>query len=76
MKPRFPIGLQFQRYNLKYPRLETIVDIYTTTNLAGEVVQIEYITTHDFMGQPVTGRAVDTTIARSLPPEIFNEYRG
>ena len=39
-KPRFPIGLEFVLYSDKQKRKQTIIDILTTTNSKGEVVQI------------------------------------
>lgn len=72
-RARFPIGLQFQHYtDRKGPR--TIVDILTTTNHAGEVVRIEYVTTRDFLGQPLQETWPDITIARSLPLGEFAKY--
>ncbi len=62
--PRFHVGHQFiSRSNRKRKLVDTVVDILTTTNIAGEIVDIEYKTVHEFCGQPVTGRCHDTTIA-------------
>jgi len=67
MTPKFKIGLTFKRQNKKHPREETIIDIWTTTNSKGEVVQIRYVTEHEFLGQKVKDRdVVETTIVRSL----------
>ena len=67
MKPRFKIGTVFIRHSKKIKVPETIVDILTTTNSAGEIVSIRYVTEHNFFGQMVTDKDVcDTTIARSL----------
>lgn len=45
----------------------TIVDIHTTTNLAGEIVKVRYVSTHAFLGQTVTDYdVVPVTIARAL----------
>lgn len=64
--PRFKVGTTYQTRS-KHPRVCTVVDIHTTTNLAGEVVRIGYLTSHDFCGQTVLEHDVcDTTIARGL----------
>lgn len=77
MKPRFPIGLSFERK--RYPKApcsitHNIEDIYTTRNSAGEVVKIEYKVSHEFMGQRVSEFMIDTTIARSLTNEQLKEF--
>ncbi len=66
MIPRFRIGLKFKRQR-KHAKIETIVDIFTTTSKqTGEIVKIRYVTSHDFLGQQVLDYSVlDTTIARS-----------
>jgi hypothetical protein len=72
---RFPIGLTFLHKRGKAPALEyRIVDILTTRNNAGDVVRLEYDTVHLFCGQEVHETMVDTTIARSLAPEVFALY--
>jgi hypothetical protein len=77
MKPRFPIGLTFQRK--RFPKAKElteyqILNIYTTRNEAGNVVKIEYLVSHNFLGQRMTELMCDTTIARSLTPEQLKEY--
>jgi hypothetical protein len=75
MRARFPIGLTFIRHiGKKVHREETILDILTTTNTKGEVVRIEYLIAHDFLGQKVTETVVDTTIARNLAPEVLAKF--
>ena len=72
---RFPIGLTFSYKRGKAPAVEyRIVDILTTRNNAGEVVRLEYDTVHLFCGQEVHETMVDTTIARSLAPDVFALY--
>ena len=67
MKPRFDIGTTFIRYSSKQKVPETITDILTTTNSAGEVVKIRYVTKHQFCGQSITDVDVcDATISRSI----------
>jgi hypothetical protein len=65
--PQYKIGLTFNSYRNKHPRPETIVDILTTRNEAGEVVKIRYATEHEFMGQIVSRNDVlGVEIARSI----------
>jgi hypothetical protein len=64
--PQFKVGTQFMTSG-KHPRLCTVTDIHTTTNLAGLVVKIRYVATHEFCGQTVTDSDVcDATIARNI----------
>lgn len=72
--PRFPVGLQFVYHADKQKRLRTIVDILTTTNSRGEVVEIEYVTAHKLSSQDVRGRFNDTGIARSLTEEQLKQF--
>ena len=63
MEPKFNIGTQFKRRHSKHGT-ETVTDILTTINSAGETVKISYVATHEFCGQTVTDRDVcQTTIA-------------
>jgi len=63
---RFPIGTRFALRG-KGSRLATVVDVWRTYNLAGELVKLRYVATHEFAGQTVTDSdVVDTTIARGL----------
>jgi hypothetical protein len=65
-EPRFSIGTKFTSGG-KHPRICTIVDIHKTYNSAGDLVWIEYVATHEFMGQTVTDYHVcDTTVARNI----------
>jgi hypothetical protein len=60
------IGTQFIRHYSKRKDIETVIDIYTTTNSAGETVKTRYVCSHSFMGQPVIDYDVLlTTILRS-----------
>lgn len=77
MKARFPIGLTFSRK--RYPKAPDLTpyrvdDIYTTYNNAGEIVRLEYVVSHEFMGQRIRENVVDPTIARSLTNEQLKEY--
>lgn len=77
MNARFPIGLTFSRK--RFPKAKElteykIYDIYTTTSSRGEVVDIRYVVSHDFMNSQVIEFMCDTTIARSLTNEQLKEY--
>lgn len=77
MRARFPIGLTFNR--LRFPKAKELTeyridDIYTTRNHAGELVKIEYVVSHEFMGQRIRENMIDTTIARSLTPEQLQQF--
>lgn len=64
---RFPVGTKFIPLTGKSHRkdIHTVVDFLVTRNLAGEVVQSRYVTTHEFMGQAITNcDIVEATIAR------------
>lgn len=62
MTPRFAPGTTFMTRG-REPKLCTITDVLTTTNLAGEVVAIRYVATHEFAGQTVTDHDVlETTV--------------
>ena len=68
--PRFGPGTVCKTRG-KHPRTCTVKDVHTTYNLAGEVVAIRYLATHEFMGQTVVTRdVVETTIAMGLVKEI------
>lgn len=62
---RFPLGTKFTTRG-KQARVCTVTDFLTTTNLAGEVVSVRYVATHEFCGQTVIDHDVaEATIARS-----------
>lgn len=72
MKARLPIGLAYTAK--RFPKAKeltayTIEDIYTTRNNAGEIVKIEYLVSHQFIGQSLTELLCDTSIARKLSNE-------
>jgi len=65
MSPRFKIGQKYIPVGDKNKAVHTVVDIHTTTNAAGEVVKLRYVSTHEFCGQIVYDYDVnDTRIAR------------
>jgi hypothetical protein len=62
--PRFEIGQQYMTQG-KHPRLFIVTDILRTYNSANELVEIRYVSTHEFMGHIITDHDVcETTIAR------------
>ncbi len=66
-KPRFAPGTQFKLQGKKHATVHTVVDVLTTRNLAGEVVSVRYMATHQFMGQTISdSNVLETTIARGL----------
>lgn len=72
--PRFPIGLKFDYYGVKHNKAREIVDIFTTTNSAGDVVKYEYVLAQNFLGQTLLSYAHDASIARSLNSEQLALY--
>ena len=63
---QYPVGTKFMTRG-KGARLCTVVDFYTTRNLAGEVVKTTYVASYEFCGQPMVDRDVcAVTIARGL----------
>lgn len=63
---QYPIGTQFTTGG-KAPKLCTVIDVLTTTNLAGDVVKVRYVAVHTFLGQLITDHDVcAVTIARGL----------
>lgn len=69
-KHTYPVGTKFHSGG-KRADVCTVTDVLTTYNLAGDVVRIRYVATHQFMGQTVTDSdVVAVTIARYLIKEI------
>lgn len=63
MEQRFEIGKRYKPIGKDY--WCEVVDVYRTYNSKGELVSLQYVTTHEFCGQIVTDyRVTDTTIAR------------
>ncbi len=63
---KFQIGQKFTTRG-KAPRTCTVTDILKTYNSKGELVQIRYVATHEFMGQTVTNYdVVETSIQMGL----------
>lgn len=66
-EPRFKIGTKFKKVGRKHAQVETVVDIWKTYNSKGELVKVNYVSEHDFLGQKLYDHSViDTTIARGL----------
>jgi hypothetical protein len=62
---KYPVGTKFQTGG-KRKDVCTVTDMITTTNLAGEIVQVRYVATHKFMGQTLTDNVPAVTIARGI----------
>jgi hypothetical protein len=60
MSKRNLIGVQYKTRG-KHPKLCTVVDQHTTYNIAGDVVKVTYVATHEFLGQVVTDNYVGQT---------------
>ena len=67
MQPNlYPVGTVFKPIG-KHSKECTVIDIYITKNLKGEIVQTRYVATHEFLGQKVTDYdVVAVTIARGF----------
>lgn len=69
--PRFAPGTQYLPAGQKRPKIHTVTDVFTTRNLAGELVSIKYVSEHDFLGQKLKGYDIaDATIARGLVKNV------
>ena len=66
MTPRFGVGTQFVPVGNKSRCVFCIVDIFTTTNMRGIPIQIEYLCEHSLAGQKIVSRECETTIARGI----------
>lgn len=66
MEPRFGVGTKFIPVGNKARCVFVIVDIYTTTNMRGIPVKIEYLCEHSLCGQKIESRECETTIARGI----------
>lgn len=63
---RYAIGTQYIPKG-KRKDVCTVIDQLTTRNSRGDVVELRYVSTHEFLGQIVTSRDVaEATIARGL----------
>jgi len=54
------IGTQYTTRG-KHPRLCTVVDEHTTYTSNGSIYKVKYVSTHVFLGQPVTNYDVART---------------
>lgn len=81
--PRFPVGTVYHVIRHSRPgrpmevETHTIIDILTTRNEAGEVVERRYVTEHEFCGRMVCDQTVtETSIAKSIDEFCrFQEWR-
>lgn len=61
------IGMEFYRYTGKNPVKAKVVDVHTTTNLAGEIVSVYYVCEHEFCGQVIKSTGIPAAmIIRNL----------
>ena len=67
------IGTQFVVDDTQRKDIETIVDIHTTTNQAGEVIRSVYICEYDFIGQQIRREILHSTIALKTTIELKEE---
>ncbi len=68
-KTLYPIGTEYMSRG-KHPRKCTVVDVYTTKNLAGETVKVRYVSVHKMLDQDVFDYdVVSATIARGIVEE-------
>lgn len=76
MTPRYKIGQEFiQR---KTGRMSRVIDIYTTYNAAGEIVNTEYTAENEFCGQKVKfstcEAAITIALEKAKQDEIIRKY--
>ncbi|MDX8399297.1 MAG: hypothetical protein R8K20_03500 [Gallionellaceae bacterium] len=67
-KPKFAVGAIFLSRG-KAPRLCTVMNIHTTRDVTGKLVEFEYIALHLFLGQEVRGAYPEASVARGLVNE-------
>ncbi len=61
---KYAIGHQFiSRSNRTRGTIETVVDVYITRNRVGEIIRMEYLVAHDFIGQSLTQTVIEVTIS-------------
>ena len=66
MSMTYPVGTKFKTRG-KHPKVCTVIDFHTVTNLAGDIVDEYYISSHEFLGQTVIDHNVRlTTIVMGL----------
>ena len=64
-KAMYRIGQKFIRKQGMNNNIETIIDIFTTTNYQGKIIHIEYLTEQYRLGQKILGKALNSTITLS-----------
>lgn len=70
MAMKFPLGTKFTMRRGKAIRECTIVDFYTTSNMALDVLKERYVVEYEFLGQKMRDcDVVETTIAMALATE-------
>lgn len=63
---KYPIGTKFTTRG-KFPRVCTVVDVLRTYNFKNEPVRLEYVATHEFAGQVISGNYPQTSIDMGSP---------
>lgn len=61
----YPLGTKFHIGGVE-KKVHTVVDIEVTFNINGELKDVKYIATHNFLGQQIKSRHSETGIARGL----------
>jgi hypothetical protein len=56
------IGVKFKTPNRE--TIETVIDIHSVYNMAGELVRIEYVSQYQFLNQTMTRIVAHATIVR------------
>lgn len=65
---RIYVGLEFKHYARGH--VYEVVDIHTTSNIAGEVVRIVIVCQRNFLGQILTSHCPQSTIIRSIDTTV------
>ena len=66
MLARFGIGTQFIPIGNRARSVYTVTDIYTTINVRGIPIKIQYVCEHGFCGQKIESTECEATIARGI----------
>ncbi len=65
-EPKFTVGTQYKTRG-KHPHICTIIDIHKTYNIAGELVKLRYVSTHELLRQTIVDSDVcETTVAMGV----------
>lgn len=64
-EPRFLLGTRFLSAG-KHPHVCVVTDILRTFNLSEELVGVQYVAEHVFMGQKIEARYLDIDVAKGV----------